>query len=66
MLGIRSDECIFVGGQPYDITESREAGFRFIGAAWGSGYYEILSLYHPDSIIHEPRDRMDFLDSIQK
>ena len=63
-LGLSSNQCVFVGDQPYDITAGREAGLITVGAVWGSGDMETLSYYHPDKIIHDPHLLIEFLESV--
>ena len=40
--GLSSNQCVFVGDQPYDITAGREAGLITVGAVWGSGDMETV------------------------
>ena len=63
-MGLSSNQCVFVGDQPYDITAGREAGLITVGAVWGSGDMETLSYYHPDKIIHDPHLLIEFLESV--
>ena len=65
-LGLSSNQCVFVGDQPYDITAGREAGLITVGAVWGSGDMETLSYYHPDKIIHDPHLLIEFLESVSR
>jgi N-acetyl-D-muramate 6-phosphate phosphatase len=37
LLGIRPDECVYVGDQPDDARAAAEAGMRFLGVTYGWG-----------------------------
>ena len=60
-LQLRSTDCIYVGDQPYDIIAAHGAGIKPLGAVWGSGRAERMDQYHPEAILENPEDVVEFI-----
>jgi pyrophosphatase PpaX len=65
LLKVSSEDCIFVGDQPYDIIAAHEAGLTAAAATWGSGIREELETYHPDHILESPGDLLELLKKLR-
>lgn len=53
-LGLRPDECVYVGDSPGDIAAGKAAGMRTLAAAWHTVYVEQLPQCGADAIVRTP------------
>ncbi len=61
MMGVSSEEAIFVGDQPYDLIAAHEAGVAAVAALWGTGNINALYMYHPELECTKPEELGKFL-----
>lgn len=48
LLGIKPDQCTYIGDSPFDIQAANAAGCRSVAALWGMFSPEELAACHPD------------------
>lgn len=56
ILGIKPQNCIYIGDQPWDIQASKAASMTSGAALWGEGRFEVLAAESPDFVFHQPID----------
>ncbi|MDO4938831.1 MAG: HAD-IA family hydrolase [Lachnospiraceae bacterium] len=55
-LGVRPEECIYVGDGETDMEAGRAAGCLTVGVTWGYRPREVLEQYQPDCLIDHMED----------
>lgn len=55
LMGLRPDECLYVGDSPFDMQASRAAGCVGVAALWGMFSAAELEAEHPDFICADIR-----------
>lgn len=60
-LGLKKDECIYVGDTDTDMETGKSAGLFTIGAAWGFRDEEELEEAGADYIAYKPEDIVEYL-----
>ena len=53
-LGVRPEDCLFVGDSTSDMEAGRRAGIRTCAVTWGYGKPEELAKFQPDFWAHSP------------
>ncbi|MDO5338454.1 MAG: HAD family hydrolase [Eubacteriales bacterium] len=61
-LGVRPEECLYVGDTATDMQTGRAAGMYTIGALWGFRTREELSENHADVLAESPEDILDIYE----
>lgn len=62
VLGLRPDDCVYVGDDQRDVAAARAAGMPVVAAAWGYvGYGEPVERWNADAILREPTDLLGLL-----
>lgn len=59
-MGVRADECLFIGDSDVDIFTGRNAGMKTVGVLWGFRTKEELISAGADYIIEKPEDLLSF------
>ncbi len=60
-LGVRPEECVYVGDTKVDMLTGRSAGMFTIGVTWGFREEQELRQHGAEAIIHEPMDLLELL-----
>lgn len=60
------EDLIYVGDETRDIEASRKINVKVIAVTWGFNSGAVLAKHNPDFLIHEPRELIDVLASLQK
>lgn len=60
-LGVRPEECLYMGDTNTDMETAANAGLDAVGAVWGFRGREELEAFHPKFIAEEPLDVADML-----
>jgi len=55
-LGVRKEDCLFIGDAPTDIEAGHRAGIRTCAVTWGYGDREELADARPDFWAHAPHE----------
>ena len=55
-LGVRPEDCLFVGDSPSDMDAGRRAGVRTCAVTWGYGDPQDLARFQPDFWAHSPHE----------
>lgn len=55
-LGVRPEECLYVGDGETDMQGGRAAGCVTVGVTWGFRTRDVLEAYHPDYMIDSMED----------
>ncbi|MEQ1945755.1 MAG: HAD-IA family hydrolase [Bryobacteraceae bacterium] len=55
-LGVRPEDCLFIGDSPSDMEAGRRAGIRTCAVTWGYGDPEELAKFRPDFWAHSAYD----------
>ena len=55
-LGVRKEDCLFIGDAPTDIEAGHRAGIRTCAVTWGYGDREELAAARPDFWAHAPHE----------
>ncbi|TDF92991.1 HAD family hydrolase [Paenibacillus piri] len=63
VMGVRPEECVYIGDQPTDVLAARGAGMVSAGALWGEGKLEKLAPVDPDLMFKEPVEVIEFFVS---
>ncbi|MEW6494575.1 MAG: HAD-IA family hydrolase [Cyanobacteriota bacterium] len=63
---LTSEDIIYVGDETRDIEASKKIKIKVIAVTWGFNSGEVLAKHQPDFFIHEPRELIDVLLSLQK
>jgi len=53
-LGVRAEECLFVGDSPADMEAGRRAGVKTCAVLWGYGDREEMARWEPDYWVSDP------------
>lgn len=53
-LGVRPEDCLFVGDSAADMEAGRRAGVRTCAVRWGYGDFEAMAKWEPDFWIDSP------------
>lgn len=61
-LGMRPEECWYVGDDLRDIQAGRAAGMSTVAAAWGYCGHAEPATWEADALATSPREVLDFLD----
>lgn len=64
LLGLASNECLYVGDSPFDIQAGHDAGCRTVAVTWGMFSIERLQDMHPDFIIDDPVELVRLTQSL--
>jgi len=56
VLGVRPEDCLFIGDAPSDIDAGRRAGIRTCAVTWGYGDPGELARFQPDFWAHSPHE----------
>lgn len=56
LLGLPTQNCLYVGDSPFDIQAGHNAGCLTVAVTWGMFSLERLQEAHPDFIIDEPQE----------
>jgi HAD superfamily hydrolase (TIGR01509 family) len=56
VLGVRKEDCLFIGDAPTDIEAGHRAGIRTCAVTWGYGDHEELAQAAPDFWAHAPHE----------
>lgn len=54
LMGLKPQECLYVGDSPFDMQAGRDAGCVTVAVTWGMFSLERLREAHPDHIIDDP------------
>lgn len=60
-LGITAEEAVYVGDSDTDLETARNAGLRFVGAAWGFRGEAFLKEHGADVVIGSPLELLNYL-----
>lgn len=60
-LGVKKEECLYVGDSEVDIATGGRAGVKTVSAAWGFREEEELKEAGADCLIHSPKELSKFL-----
>lgn len=63
---IKPEESVYVGDETRDIEASKRSHVKVIAVSWGFNSKEILAQQNPDFLIHQPRELIDIIKSLQK
>ena len=55
-MGVRKEDCLFIGDAPTDIEAGHRAGIRTCAVTWGYGDLEQLAEAKPDFWAHAPHE----------
>lgn len=58
-LGVKPEECVYVGDTEVDIQTGKSAGFYTVAVLWGYRTKEYLEGFHPDLFIKKPEELLD-------
>ena len=60
-LDICVSKCVMVGDSKNDIVAANAANMQSIGVSYGYNYGEDISVYEPDSVVHDFNEIMGLL-----
>lgn len=63
ILGVRPDECLYVGDTATDMQTGKSAGMFTIGVLWGFRDIEELRQHHADMIVSSPMEIVEYVIS---
>jgi pyrophosphatase PpaX len=52
-LGVRPDECVYIGDATVDMEAARAAGMGAVAVTWGAGLPELLEDCEPDAVVED-------------
>jgi len=55
-LGVRAEDCLFVGDSPADMEAGRRAGIRTCAVRWGYGDRDEMARWEPDYWVDHPAE----------
>lgn len=61
-LGVKPNECAFVGDSNVDMLTAKNAGMTAVGVSWGYRSPEILREAGADIILHQPRELLSIFE----
>ena len=61
-LGTSRENAIYVGDSDVDVMTAKNSGLPFVGVTWGFRDEAFLRKMGAESLIHEPKQLLDFLD----
>lgn len=64
MLGLRPDECMYVGDSPFDMQAGNDAGCVTAAATWGMFPEELLAAQHPDFTLQDIAELPKLLETL--
>lgn len=56
VLGVRPEDCLFIGDSPTDMEAGRRAGVKTCAALWGYGRREEMARWEPDYWLEDPSE----------
>lgn len=60
-LGVRKENCIYIGDSDVDIETARNSGLRCICVTWGFRNEDFLRSFSPDFIVSSPEEILDII-----
>jgi len=60
-LGLKPEECLFIGDGDTDMEAGRAAGCTVVGVTWGFRTRDVLAQYKPDYLIDSALDLLDIV-----
>jgi len=60
-LGVKKEECIYIGDTCVDMKTGKNAGVFTVGALWGFRDYDELKENHADAIISHPMELIQYI-----
>ncbi|NBU20085.1 HAD family hydrolase [bacterium] len=58
---LSEEEVVYIGDETRDIEAAHTAGLSVISVGWGFHSPDLLKQYHPEFLIHDPRDLIEVL-----
>lgn len=55
-LGVKLDDCIYIGDETRDIEAAKRAGVRAAAVSWGYENRKLLNASKPDILLNSPKD----------
>ncbi len=62
-IGMKNEECIFIGDSDTDVLTAKNAGLKSIGVLWGFRDREVLEKSEADFIISSPHEIIGIIES---
>lgn len=62
---IKPEESIYVGDETRDIEAAKRSQVKAIAVSWGFNSKEVLAQQNPDFLIHQPKELIDIIKSLQ-
>ncbi|MCL2652219.1 MAG: HAD-IA family hydrolase [Propionibacteriaceae bacterium] len=60
-LGVRPEDCVYVGDAIHDVVAAKAAGMAIIAVTWGAGLAEELQALAPDAMANDVTQLTDLL-----
>lgn len=64
LLGVRPEECIFLGDSGVDLETAKNAGMISVVCSWGFVYRDVLMSMNLENIIDRPEELVDLIEKI--
>ncbi len=63
-LGVKSEDCVFIGDSGMDMAVAKNANLKSIGVLWGFRTEEELSVNGADYIVNHPSEILDIIKNL--
>ena len=65
-MGVKPNECLFVGDSDVDMITAKNVGARSVGVSWGYRNASLLTDAGANYIIHNPKSLVDIIEMIRQ
>ncbi len=65
-LGVSREQALYVGDMDVDVQFAKNSGLRFAGCGWGFRGEAFLREAGAETVMHEPKDLLDLLHTIDQ